>query len=383
MKTRTAVPINELTPHPDNVREGDIGAISLSLETHGQYRPIVVQESSNRIIAGNHTWKAAVQLGWKKIAATFIDVTDDQASRIMLVDNRTNDIASYDDQALADLLIELANTEIGLVGTGYDGDDLDDVLQKLDRPSREGHTPEEPEKVVSPGDVWELGSHVVVCGDAFDESSYEHLDTKNLMVLTDPPYGMNLDTDYSKTHAGGHGAGVYEKVIGDDKPFDPTPLLERFNKTQEQFWFGPDYYHQHIEGGSWMVWDKRTMSDGTGGTSLDDAHGSHFELIWSKTPHRKSILRYTWAGHYGFQQEDTQRRVHPTQKPLRLLRHLLDVANNTGTIVDPFAGSGSTLIAAEQSVRPSYMIELDPGYCDVIIERYKSINPTAVVTKVN
>lgn len=132
MRTRKAVPIDELIPHPENVRQGDIGAIALSLETHGQYRPIVVQESTNHIVAGNHTWKAAQHLGWKTIAVTFIDVDDDRARRIMLVDNRTNDIATYDDAGLAALLVALTETPDGLAGTGYDGDDLDTLLYDLD-----------------------------------------------------------------------------------------------------------------------------------------------------------------------------------------------------------------------------------------------------------
>lgn len=125
------VPLSAIEPHPNNVRQGDIGAIATSLETHGQYRPIVVQQATGRILAGNHTYKAAAALGWDKIAVVYVDVDDDQAQRIMLVDNRTNDLATYDDSALGDLLTELAGTPGGLEGTGYDGDDLDELLATL------------------------------------------------------------------------------------------------------------------------------------------------------------------------------------------------------------------------------------------------------------
>lgn len=130
-ETQERVPITSVHPHPDNVRQGDIGAISVSLEAHGQYRPIVVQTSTNYILAGNHTWKAASALGWDQISATFVDVTDDQARRILLVDNRTNDLASYNDQGLADFLTELIESDLGLTGTGYEPDDLDDLIAAL------------------------------------------------------------------------------------------------------------------------------------------------------------------------------------------------------------------------------------------------------------
>lgn len=127
-----SVDVETLQNHPRNIRQGDVGAIAESLKENGQYRPIVVQKSTNYVLAGNHTLKAAKALGWKKIAATFVDVDDERALRILLADNRTNDLASYDENALVELLKELADTEAGLVGTLYTGDDLDDILFKID-----------------------------------------------------------------------------------------------------------------------------------------------------------------------------------------------------------------------------------------------------------
>lgn len=127
-----AKPINDFTTHPRNVRQGDIGAICESLEAHGQYRPIVVQRSTGFVLAGNHTWMAAKQLGWQQVAATFVDCDDAQALRILLVDNRANDLAMYDDKALADVLRDLTTTELGLDGSLFSGDDLDDLLYRLE-----------------------------------------------------------------------------------------------------------------------------------------------------------------------------------------------------------------------------------------------------------
>lgn len=130
-----ATPIKSVHPHPRNVRQGDIGAICGSLEAHGQYRPIVVHKSTGNIIAGNHTYAAARSLGWKEIACTFVDCTEEQALRILLTDNRANDLASYDDAALVDLLKELMTTPEQLAGTLFDPADLDDLVGLLEPPS--------------------------------------------------------------------------------------------------------------------------------------------------------------------------------------------------------------------------------------------------------
>jgi hypothetical protein len=124
-------PITSFTTHPKNVRQGDIGAISESLKAHGQYRAIVVQRSTGHILAGNHTYLAAKHLGWENIAATFVDCTDEQAIKILLVDNRTTDLASYDNAGLIELLKELSVSPTGLVGTAFDGDDLDTLITDL------------------------------------------------------------------------------------------------------------------------------------------------------------------------------------------------------------------------------------------------------------
>lgn len=127
-----ATPITKVKTHPRNIRQGDIGAICTSLNEHGQYRPIVVQRSTGYILAGNHTFQAAKSLGWKEIAVTFVDCDDESALRILLVDNKANDLATYNDHGLAELLKELVTTDRGLDGTGYDNDDLDDLLRLLE-----------------------------------------------------------------------------------------------------------------------------------------------------------------------------------------------------------------------------------------------------------
>lgn len=119
-----AVPIDVLVPYDRNPRRGDVATIAESLTTNGQYRPIVVRTGSNQVLAGNHTLLAARHLGWDALAATFVDCTDEEAARIVLIDNRANDRGGYDDDVLTELLSSIAN----LAGTGYDEHDLNALM---------------------------------------------------------------------------------------------------------------------------------------------------------------------------------------------------------------------------------------------------------------
>jgi ParB-like chromosome segregation protein Spo0J len=141
------VPVDGLVPYPSNPRKGNLQVIVDSLERHGQYRPIVVRAKTFEVLAGNHTLAAAKALGWHEIAATFVDCTDDEAARIVLVDNRTNDLGRYDDELLANVLASLPDLD----GTGYDADDLDLLLAL-----REPHYGGDLERVLEVADesVW-------------------------------------------------------------------------------------------------------------------------------------------------------------------------------------------------------------------------------------
>jgi ParB-like chromosome segregation protein Spo0J len=123
-------PLDSLKPYPRNPRRGDLGAIRESLKAHGQYRPIVVNRRNHEVLAGNHTYAAAASLGWTEIAVTWVDVDEDTAARIALVDNRASDLATWDDQLLADLLGDLPD----LSGTGFTQADLDQLLARLAPP---------------------------------------------------------------------------------------------------------------------------------------------------------------------------------------------------------------------------------------------------------
>lgn len=124
-------PIGKLTPHPSNPRQGDVGAIHESIEANGFYGAIIFQKSTGYVIGGNHRLIAAQQAGAEKVPAIEVDCDDETALRILLADNRTNDLASYDSESLADILRELAETGDAITGTGYSLDDLDDLIADL------------------------------------------------------------------------------------------------------------------------------------------------------------------------------------------------------------------------------------------------------------
>jgi DNA modification methylase len=233
--------------------------------------------------------------------------------------------------------------------------------------------PAEPVTVL--GDLWELGPHRLLCGNAQMPEHLDRLleDSRPDAILTDPPYGMNLDTDYTVRPRGSdrgllkdRPAKTYRPVLGDDEPFDAGFLAAQFSDVAEQFWFGADYYRRTLSeqdtDGSWLVWDKR-------GEGADNGIGSGFELIWSKQKHKRDLLRYFWYGAFG---AEASKRVHPTQKPTKLLAEILERWTKPGAVVaDLFGGSGSVLIAAHGTSRAGRVMELDPYYCDVICRRYQ------------
>lgn len=131
-----SVPIDVLKPHPRNPRQGDVGAIVQSIEANGLYRPLYVQRSTNYILAGTHTWRALKALGADSAPVIYLDVDDKRAIRILLADNRTSDLGSYDAGILESLL---ADTSTDLAGTGYDLDDVERMLKKATEPLEFSH----------------------------------------------------------------------------------------------------------------------------------------------------------------------------------------------------------------------------------------------------
>ena len=378
--------INDLKQDHKNARKRTNQSAELiqeSIKRYGAARSIVIDED-NRILAGNGTIEGAKQAGIKNVRIIETDgseiiavkrtgLTEHEKVGLALADNRTSDLSDWD----AEMLHQLSEEHD--VSPWFDEEDLAEIIGEVEKLPGEEHTdpddvPEAPEDpITKPSDLWILGDHRLLCGDSTNPQHVERLmDGKKAdMVFTDPPYGMDLDTDYSKM---GDSGKAHKAVIADDEQYDASFLLSTFAYCKEIFLFGADYFvetlnRQYPDLGSWIIWDKR--SDGQNIGILDNAFGSDFETCWSKTKHKRQIarvLRQTGA----FSKNTIDQVVHPTQKPVALAEWFFDRWGSKGDIVvDLYGGSGSTLIACEKTSRHCRMMELDPAYCDVIVKRWE------------
>lgn len=281
----------------------------------------------------------------------------------------------FDDDKLSVLLKELSEApdfDIGLLG--FDDSEFNQLLSLVinDGLTDPDDVPEVTEAITKTGDLYILGSHRLLCGDATKKEDVERLmDGKKAdMVFTDPPYGMHLDTDFSSMKGIGKGK-KYKSVKNDDKDFDPSCILNKFDYCKEIFLWGADYYAEWIperNKGSWFVWDK-TEGGVSPNSAYDKMYGSNFELCWSKTKHKRALARILWKGIFGLNKDDTKKRIHPTQKPVELVLWFFEKFK-ADLILDPFLGSGSTMIAAEKTGRICYGMEIDPWYSQVCLERW-------------
>ena len=264
--TTEYVPTDCLLRHPDNPRRGDLGAIKHSLECHGQYRPLVANRPTMEVLAGNHTLLAARELGWSEIAVAFVDVTPERARRILLVDNRTSDLAGYDDEALADLLGELPD----LVGTGYDDAALSELLDGLaPEPLADDEPPPLPEEPQTrSGELITLGTHRLLCADARGRESYARLmgDEHAELLWTDPPYGVAYEGKTKQSlriendRAAGLEALLSESFAAADAALAPAARLYVAHPAGElSLTFGQCFVAEGWRLRQTLVWVKRRL----------------------------------------------------------------------------------------------------------------------------
>ena len=311
-------------------------------------------------------------MGDALVPVLVLDVTEEEADKILLTLDPLAAMAERDDGAIQSLLD----------GLTFESDDLLELL---------GMAVEQPKEVIEDpgpqidradelrekwqterGQVWEVGRHRLMCGDATGNASVVMNGAAAACIIADPPYGMRLDTDFSgmvnKLHfaqaKGVRSGRTYDATVGDDADFDARPVIAAYGNPSEQFWFGADYYSHTLETehrGAWLVWDKR-IDD-----AADKMFGSCFELIWSHRKCKRDILRIKWAGIFGTEHEPQRGRFHANQKPVGLLSAIIE--RTEGIIADPFLGSGTTMVAAEQLGRICYGMEIEPKYVAVALER--------------
>lgn len=373
--------LKDIKPYEKNPRKNDgaVDAVANSIEQFGFRVPVVI-DKDGVIVCGHTRYKAAKKLGLKAVPCVVADdLTDEQIKAYRLADNKVSELAEWDIDLLGEELDGIF--DIDMSDFGFDLTEEEEEIEVI-----EDEVPQEVEPVAKKGDIWQLGRHRLMCGDSTSVTDVEKLMDGNTldMIYTDPPYGMNLDTDFSgmknnldfakeKNFTGGK---KYDQGIVDD--FNPEMINTIIAlDVKETFLWGADYFAELLPNkndGSWVVWDKRANGNDNieEDYSSDKMYGSCFELCWSRNKHKRDIARVKWAGVFGTEQEFDHKRHHPTQKPVKLSEWFLKrYSKENDNVLDLFGGSGSTLIACEQLGRNCYMMELDPHYVDVIIARWE------------
>jgi site-specific DNA-methyltransferase (adenine-specific) len=345
------VKIDELDLDPRNARKHDaknLKAIADSLEQFGQRKPIVVWGKT--VVAGNGTMAAARSLGWTQISIVRVpdDWSADQVKAYALADNRSAELASWDEQVLASQLLELQEAEfdIELLGFELPVDELQEVV--------EDEIPEQVEPKSKLGDVWQLGRHRLVCGDSNDDKTLNKLLQGNKLdaIIQDPPYGV-LDVEWDRP--------LTQQDLNTALASTDGPIF-MFNATKPKLFKG--ILDLKPQADRILVWRMTAGITGKGG------------MFWTWQPifvwnaNRKMI---GWDSIEFESAAPTRTGEHLTQKPIGLIAKYISNIPNAETIGDFFGGSGTTLLACEQTDRTCFMMELNPKYVDVIIARWEKL----------
>jgi DNA modification methylase len=413
--------ITSIRPYEKNPRVNDpaVDAVAASIKEFGFRQPIVVDEDGV-IIVGHTRYKAALKLGLETVPVhVAVGLSPAQAKAYRIADNQTATMSQWDNDLLPLELADLQSMGYDLQLTGFSGDEL---LRLLDSEPNAGRSdpddvPEPPDEATTrPGDLWILGKHRLLCGDSSKPQDVDRLlgGAAIHLVNTDPPYNVKVEPRSNNAIAAGlssfagttHHQGL--DVARHPEKAKPTqkklrakdrPLANDF-VTDEEFdqllhaWFG-NIARVLVPGGSFYVWG--------GYANLGNyppvlkACGLYFSqgIVWNKLHPvltRKDYMGcfelafYGWregAGHHFYgpnnaydlwevKKVNPQSMVHLTEKPVELATRAMEYSSRPGeNVLDLFGGSGSTLIAAEQSGRKAFLMELDPLYCDVIVKRWE------------
>ena len=368
--------INEISSskyNPRKITDEAMGRLTKSLAEFGNIQPITWNVRTGNVVGGHQRLKVYKAMGKTEVDVWAVDLDEQKEKAANIALNKLS--GEFDMPMLKDILEEIDTGDLDMEITGFGMDEIALMMEDAHPEITEDEVPEVPvDAITKPGDLWLLGEHRVLCGDSTKAEDVAKLmnGEKADMVFTDPPYGMDLDTDYTKM---GDGGKRHDKVIDDNKQFNAQPLLKFFNYCDEIFLWGADYYietinRQYPNLGSWIIWDKYSDSDRMG--LLDGRFGSSFETCWSKSKHKREIARVLVTTNYTSRGDET--RIHPTQKPVALVNWFFDRwAKQRNNIVDLFLGSGSTLMACEQASKICFGMELDPKYCDVIVKRWENL----------
>ena len=428
------VEIDTLSFDPKNARkhgERNLDSIKQSLRQFGQRVPLVVQKDGLIVRAGNGRLEAARGLGWTHIAAVVVDENDVDAVAYSITDNRTGDLAEWNIDVLSDLVEDLVSEDFNIQPLGWDQDELDDMLKvgafdqsidvnEIDLSTIQEIDPPEPQLeedevvVTKPGDILILGAHRVLCGDCRDSKNWDRLLGARVvdMCFTDPPYNIGYSNQGFHTNPLLANAGITSsnerKRMALDKEYREEQFKAgRFTKRSIQNdVLDPSEFRQSMLQLSKHL-KKRVVGDCYIWTTFKKAgaelllylieggfhHGN--TIVWRKNTHvlspsnyqrKHEFCHYGWYGkksswHGDRKQTDVwdfdrpnRNEFHPTMKPINLCSLRIRNSSAKGqTVLDPYLGSGSTLLACEQLDRICFGFELEPKYCDVIANRWEQL----------
>lgn len=411
---------SEVKPYEKNPRlnDGAVDAVARSIQQFGFRQPIVVDQ--NHVIVVGHTrWKAACKLGLEQIPVhVATDLTPDQARAYRIADNKLGDLAEWNLELLPIELSELQLTGLDLSLLGFDQDELAKLLQGE---LKEGLTdpdeiPEPPDEAVTQaGDLWILGDHRLLCGDSSKPEDVDRLlgGATIQLVNTDPPYNVRVEprsnnaiaaglSSFTNTHHQNFDVkrhpekakGTTRKMRAKDRPLaNDFVSEEQFDKLLDA-WFG-NMARVLEPGRGFYIWGG--YANCANYPPVLKAKGLYFSqaIIWDKQHPvltRKDFMGahewcfYGWregAAHvflgpnnvpdlWHIKKINPQQMEHLTAKPAELAVRAMQYSSRTGeNVLDLFGGSGSTLIGAEQTGRKAFLMELDPLYADVIVDRFQ------------
>lgn len=353
--------------NPRTHSELQVDQIAASIQEWGFTMPVLIDDAG-MILAGHGRVMAAKQLKLKQVPCIVAaGWSDAQKKAYVIADNKLTINGGWAESLLAAEFEDLSAAGFDMELTGFSLAEiagLNDAPPPGPGPSGDpDDVPEVPEAPVTiEHDVWLLGNHRLMCGDALDPGTIALLlDGEAVeMVFNDPPYGIGLDKDGQKL-----GKSQKYKAVKNDGNGDVAK--EAFAYCQSMgvvhFSWGANHYGAAVpDSPCWVVWDKQ------GGKSVTYAD---CELCFTNIDAPVRMFTHIWDG-FRRDSEKGEKRIHPTQKPVQLILDIWEKFDAPATVLDLFGGSGSTLMAAEKSSRVCYMLELDPGFCDMIIQRWQN-----------
>ena len=339
--------------------------IKKSIEEFG-YTDLVIINKDNTIISGNQRTQVLMDMGYKKIKVVQIDIDKTKEKALNIALNKIT--GEWDYALLGDLLLDLDTQNYDLEITGFDLDEIEDILAPIGEEKEvieddfDCTPPEEPKAKY--GDIYQLGNHRLMCGDSTKEEDVEKLMNGNKadMVFTDPPYNVAFNGR----------SGNFEVIKNDNleqKDFlefinKTTKIIKKLNPLIYYIWCNWKFYgilQEKLEYKSCIVWAKNVFGLGKG-----YRHQHEFCLFNGKIDENIKNETDLWNV-----KKDSNYK-HPTQKPVELSYRAIGNHSGIRNVVDLFGGSGSTLIGCEQRSVNCYMMELDPKYVDVIINRWEA-----------